>query len=70
MKKSGKCSKCGSGEIFYSEKALGGLLLGPLVLKTEPSRGYHNPSGILEAYACKVCGYAELYVKDVETLSK
>ncbi|MBN1617802.1 hypothetical protein JW887_00470 [Candidatus Dojkabacteria bacterium] len=71
MKKTKKCTKCESTEIFYLESVVdrahgnnaSKLLVG---LKNDFWRG--KIGGEIEAYICANCGYVEFYLKDPKSL--
>ena len=71
MKRSGECPKCACTELTHVEEVLDRGMLDTehsMTLGTKKSvlKGRHG--GELEAFACKSCGYVELYVKKVADL--
>ena len=80
MKKSHTCPKCNRREVVYVPRILdrtGGSGTSPLALWVGVRRRnqagaerleYDAPFGQLEAFVCRLCGFTELYVADVERL--
>ncbi|RMG06649.1 MAG: hypothetical protein D6731_25265 [Planctomycetota bacterium] len=66
MKRSGKCPKCGSRELFHTPEVMdrgeGNVALPFAVGRTGPVHAHDY--GQFELFACRRCGYAEFYVID------
>ena len=76
MKKSNRCPKCEGTDIAHADtvadkNAIGGpsnMSLG-VGIKRKGLLAKEVPWGQLEAFACKGCGYTELYVTDLASLA-
>ena len=67
--KSGKCPKCGSGDIYvgHSKNFMGVSLVGNYILLNQSS-GFRGKFAKLNHYACASCNYIEAYVADNESM--
>jgi predicted nucleic-acid-binding Zn-ribbon protein len=70
MKTTKRCVKCGSRRLFYSpcimDRGSGNVPQALAIGRTDPISG--REVGQFEVYACKRCGYSELYVRDPKEL--
>ena len=66
MKKSKTCAKCSSENVHHAKKL---YTKGYNCLKALEPTFAGRQKGIFEAYICRDCGYAELYVVDPEYLT-
>lgn len=66
MKRTGRCVKCGGSSIYHSDEIMdrgdGNEAL-RLAIRRTGSINAHDV-GLFEVYACRACGYCELYVVD------
>lgn len=72
MKTSGTCPKCQGTSIFHSPHVMdrgdGNIALALAITRTDPIHA--DEVGFLEVYACRACGFSELYVKDPRELRR
>jgi predicted nucleic-acid-binding Zn-ribbon protein len=71
VKRSRTCPKCDGKDVFHSQQIMdrgeGNEALPLAIGRTDPIHA--QVFGQFEVYACRGCGYAELYVLDLEELS-
>lgn len=75
--KTGTCPKCTSTEVYRSKVKTGldyGLVAdkSPLLLNIYKDKGWWPDVNMLymDCFVCRACGYLEMYVQDIEKLSK
>lgn len=70
MKTTKRCVKCGSRRLFYSpcimDRGSGNVALCLAIGRADAISG--RELGTFEVFACKRCGYSELYVREPKEL--
>lgn len=70
MKATQRCVKCGSRRLFHSpcvmDRGSGNVALCLAIARADAISGHEV--GQFEVYACRRCGYSELYVREPKEL--